>query len=228
MYIAAARDKVIVQLEKDNKTFAKDLQEEKARVLKEVQAAVDEAKEWDVKLVIQARIKMAKQVATADLDMPEWNLAKWEQTLTNLDVLEVLVDFGVVLDLLLSPVCSFWNLYLGWHFNSPRLCWCSCRVASFQANHLKMSIQHVSNIKLEMSLKPIEIEAIKKWGPYASDKKKKPYLWFLFIDVHLCNRNNVSSARGKPLQPANSCVEMLQDQQQYVDATYNTTSHHAS
>ncbi|KAK1411202.1 hypothetical protein QVD17_37748 [Tagetes erecta] len=85
MSIVAARDKVIARLEKDNKALAKDLQDEKARVLKEVQAAVDEAKEWAAKLVIQARIKMAKQVAAAGLDMPEWNLAKWEQTLANLD-----------------------------------------------------------------------------------------------------------------------------------------------
>jgi len=64
MTTITSKDKAIAILMKEKNALEEDLQVEKARVLKEVQVVVDKVKEWAAKLVIQARIKMAKDVAT--------------------------------------------------------------------------------------------------------------------------------------------------------------------
>lgn len=53
------------------------------------------------------------------------------------------------------------------------------------AKSCRMSLKKVADMKPQDSPKPIEIRVLKKWKPFAPDERKKPDLWFLFVDVHV-------------------------------------------
>lgn len=80
----ATKDKAPARAIKEKKALEEELQVAKDKLQHEVLPATTQAKIWAMKSAIQARIKMAKEAVNAGFEKAEWNVAKWERTLTNL------------------------------------------------------------------------------------------------------------------------------------------------
>ncbi|KAF5761592.1 hypothetical protein HanXRQr2_Chr16g0766901 [Helianthus annuus] len=79
--IAAAKDKALSKLEKDKKGLEEQLLFSEVGLQEAVMVATDEAKISAARTILQARIKMAREVGDPNFDRSAWDLASWEQTL---------------------------------------------------------------------------------------------------------------------------------------------------
>jgi hypothetical protein len=81
---AAAKDKEISKLVKEKKGLEKDLVAIGKDLQRKLDAATEEAKMWAARAVLEARLKMVKQLEDSSFDKVAWDVAKWEATLANL------------------------------------------------------------------------------------------------------------------------------------------------
>jgi hypothetical protein len=80
----AAKDKEVSKLVKEKKGLERELVAVGKDLQKKLDAATEEAKMWAARAVLEARLKMVKQLEDPSFDKAVWDVAKWEAMLASL------------------------------------------------------------------------------------------------------------------------------------------------